>query len=436
MNLVTMNPPEEIIWDFLFKDGANTGPLRVRVRGRSMAPTLRPGDVVLVEPAGPDNLRPGDVVLLRSGNGAMLHRFLGYTPQGWLLTQGDACACPDPPWPPEALLGKAVNMERSGRVQAIPCHPLRLKLRRSLHRVVLLLKLCLRLLFAFAVAKAFAVLPLDAAVTLVSFTASPQGQAIVVNWETASEVNMLGFYLWRSTEEGGSYSRISDLIPAQGDIVGATYRFVDNAVEPGQTYFYKLEAVETTGASQFYGPISATLPLPTPTPSLTPTPTFTPTPSFTPTPTPTFTPVPGFTPSPTPSFTPTPAPTFTPTPRPTPLPPLSPTPTFTRTSTPTPAPSPEPSPTSAPTLAPSPSLVFTSPLLPTPSPAFLPTPSPTIPPNFTTTSTRPVPRTPEIPGAASPSPWKLWVFLLVGGFLGCAMIFLGALSLRGNRKRG
>ena len=61
-------------------------------------------------------------------------------------------------------------------------------------------------------------------------------------------------------QESGEYQRISDIIPARGDIVGAYYEHIDPDVEVGETYYYRLEALEVTGAYELHGPISATLP--------------------------------------------------------------------------------------------------------------------------------------------------------------------------------
>jgi hypothetical protein len=92
-----------------------SGPLQLRVRGRSMWPTLRPGDQVTVEPATADDLRPGDWVLLQRHEGLFLHRLLGFTKRGALLTKGDGHRAPDAPWPPQALRGRAVALSRQGR---------------------------------------------------------------------------------------------------------------------------------------------------------------------------------------------------------------------------------------------------------------------------------------------------------------------------------
>jgi len=103
------------------------------------------------------------------------------------------------------------------------------------------------------------------------------------------------FYVLRSLSETGTYSRISNFIPAEGDLGGAMYEYIDDDVQAGTTYYYKLEAVETNGSSEFHGPVSARMPLPgedaTPTPTPSPTATSTPAPT-TAAPPPTATPEP------------------------------------------------------------------------------------------------------------------------------------------------
>lgn len=438
-------------------DGQWSGPLRVRVRGGSMLPTLRPGDVVRVEPAGPDDLRPGDVVLCRNGRGALLHRFLGRTPEGWLLTQGDAHLSPDPPWPPEALLGRALGVERGGRVVPIPDRPLYRTLRRGLQRAVGFLRPLWRWLFALLLVFLLPVL-VRAAVTLVSFTATPQGQAVLLQWETASEVNMLGFTVWRAESAEGDSVPISDLIPAEGDIVGAVYQYTDADVEPGRTYFYWLEAVEVTGASAFHGPVSATVPLPataTPTPTPTNTPTVTPMPTPTPTGTPAVTLTPTPTPTSTPPSSPKPSPSVTPTSTPVPVPTATPVPT--RIPSPTPYPSPTATQTSLAPASPTPVLAATP--TPSPWPTFAPVPSPTVVSSVPTSSpptTLPGPsssaatfapagapsppaRTPRTAGTASSDSLPLgWirVLLATGGAVGIGLILWSVVILFRSRRVG
>ena len=99
------------------------------------------------------------------------------------------------------------------------------------------------------------------AVVIKRFDARPDGGAIHVEWETVSEVNILGFNLYRSESDGGEYVRLNGaLIPGQapGSPGGAVYAWEDGGVQPGVTYYYRLEAVDLSGHGQLYGPVSAT----------------------------------------------------------------------------------------------------------------------------------------------------------------------------------
>ena len=99
------------------------------------------------------------------------------------------------------------------------------------------------------------------AVVLASFTAIPEDEGIRVMWETAAELQNLGFNLHRGESAAGPWTRLNaELIPAQnpGAIFGANYEWLDTGVTPDTTYFYRLEDVSTSGASTFHGPVSAT----------------------------------------------------------------------------------------------------------------------------------------------------------------------------------
>ena len=97
-------------------------------------------------------------------------------------------------------------------------------------------------------------------IELASFTATPHDGYVLLQWETASEIDNAGFNLWRSEAEAGSYAKLNaDLIPARGGpTTWASYSYVDDAIINGVTYWYKLEDVDVHGASTFYGPVSAT----------------------------------------------------------------------------------------------------------------------------------------------------------------------------------
>ena len=105
--------------------------------------------------------------------------------------------------------------------------------------------------------------PIPTAVTLQSFTASGADSAVDLRWSTASELSNLGFHLYRSLSTEGPYERItSSLIPGLGSSpTGATYSYRDGGLLNGQSYYYQLEDVETTGQTERHGPVWA-IPMP------------------------------------------------------------------------------------------------------------------------------------------------------------------------------
>ncbi len=97
------------------------------------------------------------------------------------------------------------------------------------------------------------------AVELVSFTAVGLDGAVELIWETGSEMDNLGFHLYRSLSEEGPCERITaSLIPGLGSSpAGARYSYRDTGLANGVTYFYELEDIETTGQTKRHGPVSA-----------------------------------------------------------------------------------------------------------------------------------------------------------------------------------
>jgi hypothetical protein len=96
-------------------------------------------------------------------------------------------------------------------------------------------------------------------VDLVSFTAEALENRVLLEWETACEIDNVGFHIWRTETEDTEYVSITDyLIPAEGGPTwGATYSYEDFDVVPGRTYYYKLEDIDYAGVSTFHGPVSA-----------------------------------------------------------------------------------------------------------------------------------------------------------------------------------
>jgi hypothetical protein len=97
-------------------------------------------------------------------------------------------------------------------------------------------------------------------VRLSSFTARGMGEAVELSWTTASELDNLGFHLYRAAQESGPYERITPtLIPGLGSSpAGATYTYHDRGLTNDATYYYKLEDLDASGAATQHGPVSAT----------------------------------------------------------------------------------------------------------------------------------------------------------------------------------
>lgn len=445
------------------------GPLKLRVRGRSMWPTLHPDDQVIVEPTTTDDLHPGDWVLLQGRDTLFLHRFLGFTREGLLLTKGDGHRAPDSPWPSDALRGRAVAISRHGKITPVSSSSLRERVRTLVHRLMAtawsFVRRCVRRagLLAFLLL-GVSITTVVAAVTLVSFTATPQEDSILIEWETASEVDMFGFYVQRAPfvtpyrekcTDVPDRDRISNLFQSKGDIAGADYDFTDTSAEAGHTYYYCLEAVETNSSFELHGPITAAISIgpiteptstpspipssapPPPPPAVTSTPTSTPEPtstSATDTP-PTATPTPTPAPTRTPTYTPATSeggkdtPTETPPPTSTQTPMSEPT-AVIATVVPEPdvdpsnaTATPDPDPTSQPTGTPIPVAQATV-ISPTdsgrPKPSPSPTPSSTLPTHSSAN------------GKDSPFPWGLILALITTAGI---LILLGGLGLWMRQKR-
>jgi len=105
------------------------------------------------------------------------------------------------------------------------------------------------------------------AVTLLSFSAESGKKSVILKWETANEVDNLGFNLYRSTTQDGERVKINpELIPTNaypGALIGATYDYIDTGADlkqrkllPNRTYYYWLDARDIFGGSQLYGPIA------------------------------------------------------------------------------------------------------------------------------------------------------------------------------------
>ncbi len=92
------------------------------------------------------------------------------------------------------------------------------------------------------------------AVDLVYFRGKWTGNAILLEWRTASEWDVLGFKVWRSFAPNTKEVELGFVFPKGGVGTGAVYDLVDMNVEEGRTYYYWLEVYNTDGTIDRYAP--------------------------------------------------------------------------------------------------------------------------------------------------------------------------------------
>jgi len=86
-------------------------------------------------------------------------------------------------------------------------------------------------------------------VTLSAFCATATSDGMLLFWQTESEVDNLGWNIYRSTSRDEEYQRInSRLLPGAGNsAMMKQYKYIDETSEAGVTYFYYLEDVDIYG---------------------------------------------------------------------------------------------------------------------------------------------------------------------------------------------
>ena len=96
-------------------------------------------------------------------------------------------------------------------------------------------------------------------VDLPSFTAIAGDKQVCLHWVTKSEIDNLGFHVYRALAEEGGYERLTaERIKGAGSTpIGQTYSFADIRLTNGVTYWYKLEDIAFDGTRTVHGPVSA-----------------------------------------------------------------------------------------------------------------------------------------------------------------------------------
>ena len=92
------------------------------------------------------------------------------------------------------------------------------------------------------------------AVTLASFSAARSHQGVVLHWHTGSQVNELGFNVYR--QQGGRRVRVNRrLLPTIGNGAGASYSFTDHRAPRHRALRYWLQDVDVAGTRTWHGPV-------------------------------------------------------------------------------------------------------------------------------------------------------------------------------------
>jgi hypothetical protein len=97
-------------------------------------------------------------------------------------------------------------------------------------------------------------------VTLMSFGAIGYNGAVAVNWITGSELDHAGFNVYRSLDPTMGFIQVNSSLIRNFNSSASfhgVYRYVDNDVVNGLTYFYKIEDIATNGLRKLHGPVPA-----------------------------------------------------------------------------------------------------------------------------------------------------------------------------------
>lgn len=102
-------------------------PLRFKVKGLSMSPFIKDGDVIIISPANVSTLRRGQIVAFSDPETkkVRVHRIIKKK-QGYLLIKGDNTPWPDGYIPQKNVLGYVSSVERQGKSKSLGMGPERI----------------------------------------------------------------------------------------------------------------------------------------------------------------------------------------------------------------------------------------------------------------------------------------------------------------------
>lgn len=95
-------------------------------------------------------------------------------------------------------------------------------------------------------------------VFLSSLNATVSAEGVAISWKTESEINNIGFHVWRSVGTDTLFNRITGVM-IKGAFTSSTrhtYSFVDYRVQQGNLYNYRIESISIAGQSSMSNLIS------------------------------------------------------------------------------------------------------------------------------------------------------------------------------------
>ncbi len=93
-------------------------------------------------------------------------------------------------------------------------------------------------------------------VTLSTFTAKAEGQAIALNWKTSAETNFDHFELERTVDPRDHFDHLATIAP-KADALGSEYTYQDITILPNYDYYYRLKMVDLDGTAAYSRVVSA-----------------------------------------------------------------------------------------------------------------------------------------------------------------------------------
>lgn len=104
--------------------------------------------------------------------------------------------------------------------------------------------------------------PTAVSLDLLSLATEVGPEGVLVKWETQTEFNLRGFNILRAESEDGVKAQVNgQLVQAKqvpGSMEVAAYEFLDGTGTVGTTYYYWLEALDTSGETEQFGPVIGT----------------------------------------------------------------------------------------------------------------------------------------------------------------------------------